>query len=75
MISRLMLSLKKASSVKVIGWTSDALSRTHIRNVTQMEFERPSNGLGDGGGTRSDEVALSDISDRQTRGRSGEGTV
>jgi hypothetical protein len=75
MISRLMLSLKKASSAKVIGWTSDVLSRTHVRTITQMEFGRPSNDPEDGGGTMSDEVALSDLGDRGVRGRSGGGAV
>jgi hypothetical protein len=75
MISRLMLSLKKASSTEVIGWTSDALARTHVRTVTQIEFARPSNGPEDSGGTMSDEVALSVVSDKQVRGGSGDGTV
>ena len=75
MISRLMLSLKKASRSKQSGWTSEALSRTHVRTVTQIEFEHPSSGPEDSGGTTSDEVALSDLGDRQIKGSSGEGTV
>jgi len=70
MISRLMLSLKKASKSKGSGWTSDVLSRTHVKTIAQMEFGRPPVGPEDGGGTTSDEVALSDLSDRQGRGRS-----
>ena len=71
MISRLMLSLKKASRVKS-GWTFDALSRSHVRSLAQMEFRRPSNNPQDGGGTTSEEVALSDLSDTQTKGRNSE---
>lgn len=75
MISRLMLSLKKASRVKKSGWTFDALSKSHVRTCTQMEFGHPSNDPQDGGGTTSDEVALSDLSDRQVRGGSSEGNM
>ena len=75
MISRLMLSLKKTSRAKKIGWTSDALSRTHARTVTQIEFGDPPNGPEDTGGTTSDEVALSDLSNRHASEGSGEGTV
>lgn len=75
MISRLMLSLKKASRSKQSGWTAEALSRTHIKTIPQIEFENPSNGPEDSGGTTSDEVALSDLSDRQVKEGSSEGTV
>ena len=69
MISRLMLSLKKASRSKGSGWTSDALSRTHFKTDTRIEFGDPPEG---GGGTTSGEVALSDLSTRQDRGRNDE---
>jgi len=75
MISRLMLSLKKASRTKDNGWTADAFSRTRARTITQMEFGKPPSGPGAGDGTMSDEVVPSDLSDSQVRGRSGEGTV
>lgn len=75
MISRLMLSLKKASRAKEIGWTSDALSRAHAGTVTQIEFGDPPNGPNDTGGTTSDEVALSNIGNRRVSRGSGEGTV
>jgi hypothetical protein len=75
MVSRLMLLLKKASSTKGIGWMSDGLLRMHVRTITQMESEHPSNSPEDGSGTTSSDVALFDLSDRQVRGRSGEGTV
>ena len=69
MISRLMLSLKKASRSTGSGWTSDALSRTH---VTRIEFGDPPEGSG---GTTSDEVALSDLSIGKDSGRNDEGTA
>lgn len=75
MISRLMLSLKKASRDREGGWTSDALSRTHIRTIAQMEFRGPSNGPEESGGTTSEEVALSDLSDRQVKGGGSGGAV
>jgi len=75
MISRLMLSLKKASRAKEIGWTSDALSRTHDRTVTQIEFGGLPKGPEYTGGTTSDEVVLSDLSDRRVSGGSSGGTV
>ena len=79
MISRLMLSLKKASKVKVTDWTTEALSRTHGRSVTQMEFGRPSINPqeSDGTTTTSEEVALSDLGDgNRARWRRGdEGTA
>ena len=75
MISRLMLSLKKASKSKGVGWTADALSGSHVRTLARMEFGRPSDGPEDGGGTTSDEVALSDLSDGQVGERSEEGTA
>ena len=75
MISRLMLSLKKASRVGISGWTFDALSKTHVRTATQMEFARPLNGPQDGGGTTSDEVALSTLSYKQVTGGGSEGSV
>jgi len=72
MISRLMLSLKKVSSARESGWTSDALLRTDPRIITQIKFRDPSNGREGSGGTTSDEVELFDLSDRQVRRRSGE---
>ena len=75
MISRLMLSLKKASQATETDWTSDALSGMHARTISRMEFERPSNGLEGGGGTTSEDVALSDVSDEEVGGSSSEGTV
>jgi len=75
MISRLMLSLKKASRSRESGWTSDALSRTHPKASMQIEFERPPSGTESGGGTASEEVALTEIGDGQVNGRNGEGTV
>jgi len=65
MIPRLMLSLKKASRIKDIGWTSDALSRTHARTITQIEFGNPPIGPEDSSDTTPDEVALSDLNNRQ----------
>jgi hypothetical protein len=75
MISRLMLSLKKASQATETGWTSHALSGMHARTISRMEFERPPNGLEGGGGTTSEDIALSDVSDEEVGGSSGEGTV
>ena len=74
MISRLMLSLKKASSAREIGWTSDALSRTHHMTGTQIEFGDLPNGPEGSGGTTSDEVALSDLNNRRVREGNGDGT-
>jgi len=73
MISRLMLSLRKASKVRENGWTSNALSRTHPKMITQIVFGVPPNGPDDSGGTTSEEVALSDLSGGP--GRGGETTV
>ena len=73
MISRLMLSLKKASRVRENGWTSNALSRTHPRVITQIAFRVPPDGPDGSSGTTSEEVALSDLSSRQVR--CGERTV
>jgi len=77
MISRLMLSLKKASRVRENGWTSDSLSGTHVRTVTQMEFERPPIGpqQDSNRGTASDELELSTFSECEIKGRSSEGAV
>ena len=61
MISRLMLSLKKASTAREGGWTSNALSRTHPMVVTPIAFGDPPTGLQDSGGITSDEVSLSDL--------------
>lgn len=68
MISRLMLSLKKASKVGGSGWTSNALSRTHPRTITQVAFRVPPTGP-------EDTYGAPDLSDRQVRGRSGERTA
>ena len=75
MILRLMLSIKKALKVRESGWTSDALSRTHARTITQIGFRDPPDGPEDSGDTASDEVVLSGLNDNQVRGRSGGGTV
>lgn len=75
MISRLMLSLKKASRVKEGGWTTDALSGAHGRSITQMEFGRPSINPQDSGDTATtfEEVALSDLGDsNRVRWRRGD---
>jgi len=72
MISRLMLSLKKASRSKGRGWTADALSRTYAKTDTQIEFRDPPEGSN---GTTSDEVVLSDLNSGHTGGRSDGGTV
>ena len=64
MISRLMLSLKKASKVRENGWTSNALSKTRPRTITQIVFRAPPDGPDNTGGTTSEEVALSDLSGR-----------
>jgi len=74
MISRLMLSLKKASKVGENGWTTDALARTHPRTITQIAFREPLDGPQDSGGTISDEVELSDFSDERVR-RRGDGSL
>jgi len=68
MISRLMLSLKKASRVGESGWTSNALSRTHTKTITQIAFRTHKTGPEDGGGAVSEEVELSDLSDGQAGG-------
>ena len=65
-----MLSLKKASRARESGWTSDALSRTHPRIVTPIEFAGHRNRPEDGGRTTFDEVELSDLSDRWIGGTS-----
>lgn len=69
MISRLMLSLKKASRAKESGWTSDALSGVYVKTLTQIDFGDAPNSSG---GTTSDEVALSDPSDEGSGERSCE---
>ena len=53
MISRMMLSLKKASRTRESGWTYDALSRTHPRMVTSIAFGDPPAGLEDSGSITS----------------------
>ena len=64
MVSRMMLSLKKASKVDVRGWTTNALSRTHLRTLASMEFGRPSINPQESGGTIiTSEVVLSDPGD------------
>jgi len=70
MISRLMLSLKKASRSKGSGWTSDALSRTHVKVDSRIEFGDPPEGSGV---TTSDKVALSDLSIGRDGGTDDEG--
>jgi hypothetical protein len=75
MISRLMMSLKKASRARESGWSPDALSRTHVRTFTQMEFERPQIGPQGSCGTTSDELELSTFSELEVKGRSSEGVV
>jgi len=78
MISRLMLSLKKASTVGESGWTTNTLSRTHPGVITQIVFGCcPPSGPESGTGTTFDEVALSDLGDGRVREcgaeRTGEG--
>ena len=68
MISRLMLSLKKASRTMEAGWTSNMLSRTHPRVVTRIVFGDAPAGAEDSGDVTTDGVALSDLRDRQVRG-------
>ena len=68
-----MLSLKKASKVGEGGWTSGTLSRAHQKTITQIAFGGPPIGPEDSSGAASDEVGLSDLSDKQVGGRSGEG--
>lgn len=68
-----MFSLEKASRVTENRWTSNALSRTHPRTITQIAFRDPPIGPEDSGDTTPDEVALGDLSDRQIGGRSDEG--
>ena len=75
MISRLMLSLKKASRDKESGWTSNALSGAHGRTYTHMEFGLPSKGPEDSVDTRSDEVSLSDLGHGQGREKNNEDGV
>ena len=70
MISRLMLSLKKASTVREGGWTSDALSRTHPRVTTPIVFEGRRN-RPEGGGSITFDVELSDLNDGEVGSRSG----
>lgn len=72
MISRLILSLKKALRVREGGWTPDVLLRTHIRTVIQTEFECPLIGPQGSYGITSDKLEPSDLSERQVRkGSSG----
>ena len=75
MISRMMLSLKGAGGEEGSGWTIDSFSRTHAKVTASIEFARPSNGPEDSGGTTFDEVALSDLSNRQVGRRNGMNTV
>jgi len=79
MVSRMMLSLKKASRVEVRGWTTDALSRTYPGTLTPIEFERPSINPqeSDGTATTSAGVVLSDFGDSHLveRSRADEGIV
>ena len=79
MISRLMLSLKKASRGRVVGWTSNALSGSNVRTCTRMEFVSPSNGIEDSVVMTSNGAVLSDLSYIQTstqiREKSGEEKV
>jgi len=71
MISRLILSLKKASKVGESGWTSNALSGTHSRTITQIAFRGPLSGPEDSDGAVSEEMVLSELGDRRVRRRSG----
>ena len=74
MVSRLMLSLKKASRARENGWTSNALSRTVAGTITQIAFRDPPVGPEDSSSSTSDESLHSDLSDGQV-GSSGERTV
>jgi len=75
MISRLMLSLKKASRNRESGWTSNALSGAHARTDTHLVFVLPSKGPEDSVGTGSDEVPLSDLYHSQGEERNNEDNV
>lgn len=75
MISRLMLSLKKASRDKNAGWTTDALSEAYGRTGSHMEFITPSNGIEDEVATTSYEVELPDFSHDRVREKSKEEKV
>ena len=75
MISRLMLSLKKASRDKESGWTSNALSGAHGRTYTHMEFGLPSKGPEDSVDTRSDEGPFPDLGHSQGGGENSEDDV
>ena len=75
MVSRLMISLKKAAKAGENGWTSNALSRTHVRTVTEIAFRPPPTGLEGSSGAVSEEVVLADLSDERVRRRSGLRTV
>jgi len=73
MISRLMLSLKKASKARESGWTSNTLSGTHPRIATKIAFRNPPIGPEDGGSTTLGEVALADLSVQRVGGGSSVG--
>ena len=73
MISRLMLSLKKASRDKDCDRTSDALSGMHVRTGTHMEFVP--NGVEDGLVTTSDEAVPPDSSYSRAREKGEEEKV
>ena len=75
MISRLMLSLKKASRDKRRGWTSRSLSGAHSRTGTQLEFTTPSDGPEEGFGTRSEGMMLSDFGRTQVEEKDEEEDV
>jgi len=72
MISRLMLSLKRASRDKESGWTSDALSGAQVKTGTHMEFAPPPEGSEEGVGTGSGEVSLADLDNSQENEKTGE---
>ena len=71
MISRLMLSLKKASRDRESGWTSNAFSRTHPKIITPIAFRGRRNRPEDGGSITFDEMELSDLDGEQVSGQSG----
>lgn len=64
MISRLILSLKKASSVSEKGRIADTLSRTHAMTLTQIAFGDPE----DSDCAVAGGVVLSGLSDWQVVG-------
>jgi len=75
MVSRLILSFRKVSTVGESGWTTNTLSRRHPGIITQIVSRcSPQSGPEDAASTTFDEAVLSDLGDGRVRGRSGERT-